>query len=126
MTGNLRVARFFLDVDMRNFSRIAGAVLSLLLHAAAWADAPKQPEAASGFVHQQEARGRLFMAVTANRHATDAAVEILHAGGTAVRVQHRDADVRRLIAGSLRVRYRAHPSSLVSLSLWVLADISQI
>lgn len=83
MTGNLRVARFFLDIDMPSFPRFA-ATLALLLHAAAWADAPGQPEAASGFVRQQEARGRLFMAVTANRHATDAAVEILHAGGTAL------------------------------------------
>jgi gamma-glutamyltranspeptidase/glutathione hydrolase len=72
-----------LDIDMPSFLRFA-AVLALLLHAAAWADSPWQPEAASGFVRQQEARGRLFMAVTANRYATDAAVEILHAGGTAV------------------------------------------
>ncbi|MBA3902297.1 MAG: gamma-glutamyltransferase [Rhodocyclaceae bacterium] len=69
---------------MQIFPRCAGAALvALLLHAAAWADLPSQPEAASGFVRQQEAHGRLFMAVTANRHATDAAVEILHAGGTA-------------------------------------------
>lgn len=68
---------------MLNFPRFACAALALLIHAAAWADLPAQPEAASGFIRQQEARGRLFMAVTANRHATDAAVEILNAGGTA-------------------------------------------
>ncbi|MBI4988111.1 MAG: gamma-glutamyltransferase family protein [Rhodocyclales bacterium] len=49
----------------------------------ALAEVPPQPEAASGYSSAQEARGRLFMAVTANPLATDAAVEILRAGGTA-------------------------------------------
>ena len=47
------------------------------------ADSPAQPEAASGTGVAREARGRLFMAVTANPLATDAATEILREGGTA-------------------------------------------
>ena len=58
-------------------------VLAAWLSGAAWAELPAQPEAASGFTLAQEARGRLFMAVTANPLATDAAVEILRTGGTA-------------------------------------------
>lgn len=49
----------------------------------AWAEPPSQPESSTGHILKAEARGRLFMAVTANPLATDAAVEILHAGGTA-------------------------------------------
>lgn len=59
------------------------AVLCAWLSGAAWAELPAQPEAASGFAPRQAAHGRLYMAVTANPLATDAAVEILHAGGTA-------------------------------------------
>jgi len=47
------------------------------------ADQPAQPESASGIGVAREARGRLFLAVTANPLATDAAIEILRAGGTA-------------------------------------------
>ncbi len=54
-----------------------------LLISAAWADQPAQPEVASGFLLGNEARGRLYMAVTSNPLATDAAMEILRAGGTA-------------------------------------------
>jgi len=53
------------------------------LTAHAFADAPAQPEASSGLNTVREARGRLFMVVTANPLATDAAVDILRAGGTA-------------------------------------------
>ena len=59
------------------------AVLCAWLSGAAWGELPAQPEAASGFAPRQAAHGRLYMAVTANPLATDAAVEILHAGGTA-------------------------------------------
>lgn len=59
------------------------ALLSALLSGAAGAESPAQPESASGLAPRLEARGRLFMAVTANPLATDAAVEILQAGGTA-------------------------------------------
>ena len=59
------------------------AALWAIIAASALAEGPTQPEAASGFVSKQEARGRLFMAVTAHPLATDAAVEILRAGGTA-------------------------------------------
>ncbi len=63
--------------------RKALLVLSLLAFGFAQAERPAQPEAASGVGAVKEARGRLFMAVTANPLATDAAVEILSAGGTA-------------------------------------------
>jgi gamma-glutamyltranspeptidase/glutathione hydrolase len=49
----------------------------------AWAELPDQPESSTGHTPKTEARGRLFMAVTANPHATEAAVEILRLGGTA-------------------------------------------
>lgn len=42
------------------------------------------PEAATGYALQPPAEGRRFMAVTANPHATAAAVEMLRAGGSAV------------------------------------------
>lgn len=61
------------------------SVLAAFLFAslAVRADVPSQPEAASTFSASQERSGRLFMAVTAHPLATDAAVEILRAGGTA-------------------------------------------
>jgi gamma-glutamyltranspeptidase/glutathione hydrolase len=66
-------------------SRMIGIflLLSAIFVANAVAETPAQPETASGFVQKGEARGRLFMAVTAHPLATDAAVEILRAGGTA-------------------------------------------
>lgn len=62
---------------------IAFFLLTLLAVGFAAAERPSQPEPASGIAAVQEARGRLFMAVTAHPLATDAAVEILRAGGTA-------------------------------------------
>lgn len=62
---------------------LRAAVLCAWLSGVAWAELPAQPEAASGFAPRQAAHGRLYMAVTANPLATEAAVEILHAGGTA-------------------------------------------
>lgn len=67
-------------------NKLIGILLGALwtgLAASAFAEIPLQPEAASGFATVKEARGRLFMAVTAHPLATDAAVEILRAGGTA-------------------------------------------
>jgi gamma-glutamyltranspeptidase/glutathione hydrolase len=58
-------------------------LLGTLIVGGAWADQPAQPEVASGFAPGEEAHGRLYMAVTANPFATEAAVEILRAGGTA-------------------------------------------
>lgn len=63
--------------------KIALFLLTLLAGGFASAERPSQPEPASGITAAQEARGRLFMAVTAHPLATDAAVEILRAGGTA-------------------------------------------
>ncbi len=48
------------------------------------ADAPAQPEAASGFRARERTQAHRFMAVTANPHASRAAFEILAAGGGAV------------------------------------------
>ncbi|MBM3390759.1 MAG: gamma-glutamyltransferase family protein [Betaproteobacteria bacterium] len=58
-------------------------LLTLLAWGFARAGQPAQPETASGVGTGNETRGRLFMAVTANPLATDAAVEILRGGGTA-------------------------------------------
>ncbi len=44
---------------------------------------PAQPEVASANVSKQAVRGQHFMAVTANPHATEAAVQILREGGSA-------------------------------------------
>ncbi len=63
--------------------RAWGVVLLGLICGYAWAELPDQPESSTGRTPKTEARGRLFMAVTANPLATDAAVEILRAGGTA-------------------------------------------
>jgi gamma-glutamyltranspeptidase/glutathione hydrolase len=70
-TGSLRAARFFLVL----------AVLASTTSACAQAE---QPEAASGFAPRQAATSKGFMAVTANAYATDAAVEILQLGGSAL------------------------------------------
>ncbi len=58
-------------------------LLVLLGGSHACAERPAQPEAAGGVAVVREAHGRFFMAVTAHPLATDAAVEILRAGGTA-------------------------------------------
>jgi gamma-glutamyltranspeptidase/glutathione hydrolase len=71
ITGSLRAARFFVVLGL-----LAGA-------AGAWAQR-EQPEADSGFTPRPAVAGAGFMAVTANRHATDAAAEILTLGGNAL------------------------------------------
>ena len=70
-TGSLRAARFCL-------------CLALLLVASAGRGQSAQPEVGSGFTARPAAAGTRFMAVTANPLATDAAVEILHRGGSAI------------------------------------------
>ena len=64
--------------------RAWGVALLGLVCGYAWAELADQPGSSTGRTHGTEARGRLFMAVTANPLATNAAVEILRAGGTAV------------------------------------------
>jgi gamma-glutamyltranspeptidase/glutathione hydrolase len=54
-----------------------------LLSALAWAQAPVEPEAASGYAPKQAVVADRFLAITANEHATRAAVETLRAGGSA-------------------------------------------
>jgi gamma-glutamyltranspeptidase/glutathione hydrolase len=68
-TGSLRAARFFLALALWPLVATSQAL---------------QPEAASGFLPQPAVSGKSYMAVTANRHATEAAVEILQLGGTAL------------------------------------------
>jgi gamma-glutamyltranspeptidase/glutathione hydrolase len=70
-TGSLRAARFLLAPAF--FACAAGA----------WAQ-PEQPESASGYQPRPAVIGKRYMAVTANTHATDAAVEILQLGGNAL------------------------------------------
>ena len=70
-TGSLRAARFAL------------ALVFLADPSLGWSQAG-QPEAASGFSFRPAVAGRDFMAVTANAHATDAAVEIIQLGGNAL------------------------------------------
>ncbi len=70
LTGSLRAARFFL-------------VLAALCAGPAWGQAP-QPEPDSQFMPRPAVAGKRYMAVTANPHATDAAIEILALGGNAL------------------------------------------
>ena len=71
-TGNRKVARFF-----------SALALLGLLQAQASAQ-PTQPEGKTGFEARPAAVGKRYMAVTANPHATEAAVEILQLGGNAI------------------------------------------
>ncbi|WP_374243315.1 gamma-glutamyltransferase family protein [Zoogloea sp.] len=65
--------------------RLSGAWLALGLAAAgARAGLPPAPEIAAGFEPSPPAIGARFMAVTANPHATEAAVAVLRQGGSAV------------------------------------------
>ena len=49
-----------------------------------FAQTASAPEAASGITARPAAQGKRFMVATANRHATNAAFEILKAGGSAI------------------------------------------
>ncbi len=68
---------------MKSAALFAFALAGVVSVCAARAEIAVQPEPSSGLTGKAEARGRLFMAVTANPLATDAVVEILQAGGTA-------------------------------------------
>ena len=74
LTGSLLAARFFLCCFCACFC----------LSAALAQEALDAPEAASGWKEKPSAYARHFMAVTANAYATDAAVEIMELGGSAV------------------------------------------
>ncbi|MBI3140688.1 MAG: gamma-glutamyltransferase [Rhodocyclales bacterium] len=67
---------------MSRLCRLAAIVLALL-PPAAWAQQPAQPEPGSGFAQRSSAAGKRFMAATAHPLATDAAIEMLGAGGSA-------------------------------------------
>ena len=72
LTGSLRAARFFFTF----------ALLALALPAPGQV-LPPAPEVASGFAVRPAVHAARFMAVTANAHATNAAVEMLRSGGSA-------------------------------------------
>ncbi|HPE02497.1 MAG TPA: gamma-glutamyltransferase [Burkholderiaceae bacterium] len=57
---------------------------ALTLAAPAWAQAPSQPEAASGFATKRAVQAHKFMVASANPLATDAGYEMLKRGGSAV------------------------------------------
>lgn len=67
-TGSLRAARFVL----------------CLLALPAWAQSSAEPEAASGYAARPAVAAKRFLAVTANEHATHAAIDVLREGGSAV------------------------------------------
>ena len=71
LTGSLRAARFFLALAVLAGTGMAGAQTV-------------QPEAASSFAPRPAVASAGSMVVTANAHATDAAVEILQLGGNAL------------------------------------------
>lgn len=81
LTGSLRAARFSWCLSSGSCRFILLA--AFFLATPAWPQTA-QPEAASGYVQQPSAAGGKFMAVTANVHATDAALEILRLGGNAL------------------------------------------
>lgn len=64
--------------------RLLVALCGLLVAVPGAAGLPPPPEAATAWALQPPAQGRRFMAVTANPHATAAALEMLRAGGSAV------------------------------------------
>ncbi|MBK9021398.1 MAG: gamma-glutamyltransferase [Sulfuritalea sp.] len=80
-TGSLRAARFSWRGSLCSCHGILFA--AIFLATPAWPQ-DAQPEAASGYAQQSTAVGGKFMAVTANAHATEAALEILRLGGNAI------------------------------------------
>ena len=65
--------------------RLDGVLLTLgLVALGVRAELPPPPEIAAGFTLSPPAAGTRFMAVTANPHATDAAVAVLRQGGSAL------------------------------------------
>ena len=77
-----------MGVKRETGSRMAARFFFCSVFLWAWAaiahEAPDGPEAASGWQEQAQAVGRHAMVVTANTHATDAALEILALGGNAI------------------------------------------
>ncbi len=84
------------------------------------AQTPHQPEAASGFAARPAVRAAQAMAVTANPHATEAALAILRAGGSAADAAIAAALVLNVVepqssgigGGAFLLHYRAHDRSL--------------
>ncbi|WP_240794539.1 gamma-glutamyltransferase [Azoarcus sp. DD4] len=71
-------------MSMRAFGRLAFAALCAGAWGAHAAGLPPQPEGATGFEARPAVRAPRAMVVTANPHATDAAVAVLAEGGSAV------------------------------------------
>lgn len=80
-TGSLRAARFSWRAPL--CARLGILLAAIILATPAWPQ-EVQPEAASGYAQRPPAVGGKFMAVTANAHATEAALEILRLGGNAL------------------------------------------
>lgn len=68
----------------RSFSLLLALVASCSTKQAPPVDVALQPESASGFRSVEPSRARKFMAATANPEATQAAIEMLEAGGNAM------------------------------------------
>ena len=81
MTGLPRPRRFVARTALA--SALAAASLAFAASALA-RDSAARPEAATGFAARDAVHGRDWMAVTANRHASDAAGAILAEGGSAL------------------------------------------
>lgn len=81
MTGLPRPRRFVARTALA--SALAAASLALAASALA-RDSAARPEAATGFAARDAVHGHGWMAVTANRHASDAAGAILAEGGSAL------------------------------------------
>ncbi len=79
-------ARMTTDLPPRTLAGLLGLLLVFLLvtPSGIHADDRPQPELASGFTPRPVTVGKRYMAVTANAHATQAAVEMLARGGSAV------------------------------------------
>jgi gamma-glutamyltranspeptidase/glutathione hydrolase len=73
-----------MTASLRRAMRTLAGTVAAALAAAALAQVPVQPEIASGFEASPAVAARRFMAVTANPHATEAALDMLREGGTAV------------------------------------------
>ena len=68
----------------RSIASGAARFIFCLLPALAWAQAPAQPEAATGFAARPAVAGKRSMVVTANPHATATGLAILRQGGSAL------------------------------------------
>lgn len=81
-TRLLRVIRLLLAVALPSAALLAAPATGLARQT--WAPSGAQPEAGTGFERRNAVTGTGWMAVTANRHASEAAAQMLAAGGRAI------------------------------------------